>query len=692
MIPAQVAGAPCTDQLQKIAYPQLMDEASVEEVPYSGPPITISNFDDAQPYSMSLDECVRMALSNSKVMQKLGGAVVASPNAVTTLYDQAIVETGPQSVEAALSQFDAQLTSSFNYNRSERVFNNLFFGGGAPALTSNTSAFRFQVSKQAANGSTLTLRNLTDYNRNSSPANAFGSVYDLVNQLEFRQPLGRGAGTQVNRIAGPNAVPGQFNGVLISRIRSDISLGAFESAVRDLVRDVETNYWELYFAYRNLDTILEARDSARSTWENRKLRLESGVGRPDDEAQARQQFFAFEIQAQSALVGRGQGQLGVFGAERNLRRLMGLPPVDGRIIRPSSEPAVAPVAFDWDASRDQALTRRVELRQQKWSVRQRELELIASRQLNKWQFDLIGNYGWRGFGDNLIGSRDRITGSAIDNLTEGDLDDWQLGFEVNGPLGKRAGHLAVRNAELNLIRSRTILAEQERQIQHDLNAAFTEVDRAFVTMKSSFNSRIASQDELEPKRKRVEEGKDQVFFLLDAQQRLATAESNIHRSIADYNLAILNFHFSTGNLLSRYNIQLTEGPWSENAQARAAVKAGRLKASDRCCKDTSAVSQGTFNQHSSAVSYIPTTDSGASNQSTVFEQAEQESDVEEVEPVEIDESPLGREDLELEKMELEKLESQLKMDDASISRPVVNPKASGFLSGLADRFNPRARR
>ena len=207
MIPAQVAGAPCTDQLQKIAYPQLMDEASVEEVPYSGPPITISNFDDAQPYSMSLDECVRMALSNSKVMQKLGGAVVASPNAVTTLYDQAIVETGPQSVEAALSQFDAQLTSSFNYNRSERVFNNLFFGGGAPALTSNTSAFRFQVSKQAANGSTLTLRNLTDYNRNSSPANAFGSVYDLVNQLEFRQPLGRGAGTQVNRIAGPNAVP-----------------------------------------------------------------------------------------------------------------------------------------------------------------------------------------------------------------------------------------------------------------------------------------------------------------------------------------------------------------------------------------------------------------------------------------------------------------------------------------------------
>ncbi len=684
VIPAQCAGAPCTDQLQKIAVPQLMDEACLEETPYTGPPITISNFEQAEPWDLSLDECVRSALANSKVMQKVGGVVVSSPAAVSTLYDQAIVESGPQSVEAALSAFDAQLTSSFNYNRSERVFNNLFFGGGAPSLISNTSAFRAQLSKQSANGSTFTIRSLTDYNRNSSPANAFGSVYDLVNQLEFRQPLGRGAGTAVNRIAGPNAVAGQYNGVLISRIRSDISLSDFESAVRNLVRDVETNYWELYFAYRNLDTILEARDSARSTWENRKLRLDNGVGRPDDEAQARQQFFAFEVQAQSALAGRGQGQLGVFGAERNLRRLMGLPPVDGRIIRPSSEPVVAPIAFDWEASREQALSRRVELRRQKWTIRQRELEMIAARQLNKWQFDVVGNYGWRGFGDNLFGSRDRVSGSAVEDLTSGDLDDWQLGFEMNGPLGKRAGHLAVRNAELNLIRARTILAEQERQIQHDLNAAFTEVDRSFVSMKSSFNSRIASQDELEPKRKRVEEGKDQVFFLLDAQQRQATAESNIHRSIADYNLAILAYHFSTGNLLSRFNIQLTEGPWSENAQARASVKAGRIEPGENCCNDTPPVSTGEFNQQSATASYIPTQEMNGYEQGVTYQESgdvgSKSDNANESEPIEIEEEPSTDDD------------SLLDFDDASSSSPRVNPNAKGFLSGVAEKLNPRRRR
>jgi outer membrane protein TolC len=685
VIPQQNVSVPCADQLQKIEVPQLMDEACLEETPYTGPPITISNFEQAQPWDISLDECVGMALANSKVMQKLGGVVVNSPNAVSTLYDQAIFESSIQGVENSLSAFDTQLASSFNYNRSERVFNNPFLGGGAPALTSNTSSFLLQMSKQAANGSTFTLRNRTDYNRNSSPVNAFGSVYDMVNQLEFRQPLGRGAGTLVNRIAGPNAIAGQYNGVLISRIRSDVSLAAFETAVRNLVRDVETNYWELYFAYRNLDTILEARDSARSTWENRKLRLENGVGRPDDEAQARQQFFAFEVQAQAALAGRGQGQLGVFGAERNLRRLLGLPPVDGRMIRPSSEPVVAPIAFDWDTSQNQALSRRVELRTQKWDIRQRELELIAARQLNKWQFDVVGNYGFRGFGDNLFGSRDRINGSAVRNLTSGDLDDWQLGFEVNGPLGRRSGHLAVRNAELNLIRSRTILAEQERQIQHDLNAAFTEVDRAFVSMKSNFNSRIASQDELEPKRKRVEEGKDQVFFLLDAQQRQATAESNIHRAIADYNLAILGYHFATGSLLSRYNIQLTEGPWSENAQSRASVKAGRLKPADSCCPDTTPVSSGEFNQRAASAAYIPAIEQGTFNEQTVYQERPDTEAVEDEPPaIELDKAPL---------------ESGSDLDDLKLdstrnpsSTPIVDPKAKGFLSGIVDRIGSRSRR
>jgi outer membrane protein TolC len=592
----------CSDVYQQIETPVLddcgcdgaCDGCGSDPLLVSLPPVTISNFHDQEAWELTVDECVHTALSSSKVMQKLGGVVTSSPAAVTTLYDQAINETSNGSVEAALSAFDTQLTSGLFFNHSERAFNNVFFGGGVPALTTDAATFQTDLQKTTAAGTRFTLRNQIDYNRNNSPVNQFGSAYDWLNLVEVRQPLWRGAGTAVNRIAGPNAVTGVYNGVLISRVRSDISLADFERSVRDLIRDVERSYWELYFAYHDLHTRLEARDAAREVWENRKLRFENGIGRPDDEAQARQQYFTFQAQSETALTGTTIGQPGVLGAERTMRRLLGLAPVDGRLIRPTSDPAIAPVVLDWDQSQEIALDRRVEIRRQQWSVKQRELELFASRKLNQWQLDFVGQYGFRGFGDNLFGSRDRPNGSAFDNLINGDLDDWQLGVELGGAIGNRRGHVAIRNAELNLAREKTILKEQKRQLLHDLNAAFVEVDRSMAAIRTSYNSNVAVQEELIPKRKRVDAGQDEVFFLLDTQQRATSAASNVHRAIANYNLALIEYDFACGRLLQRHGISLEEGPWDresiENSVRRAPHYVAR--GPNVCDRDLAPISAG----------------------------------------------------------------------------------------------------
>lgn len=655
---ASTVCTPCARQLQQIETPRLdCDTSSDGDELITGPPVTIGNYRDVAAWDLSVDQCVEMALANSKILQKLGGVVVSSPEASRTLFDQAIQETGALSVENALSAFDAELNSSFVYGRSERIFNNAFLGGGAGNLVSNTSRFQTELSKQTASGASFAVRNLTDYNRNNSPVNLFGSAYDMVNQMEFRQPLLRNRGTAVNRIAGPNATAGQYNGVLIRRIRSDISLADFQLAVRDLVRDVEQNYWELHFAYRDLDTKLAARESSRETWENRKLRFDEGLGRPDDEAQARQQYYNFDNQAKNALAGTGNGQLGVLGAERALRRLMGVTSADGRLIRPITDPVQAPIGFDWQLSQQQALQQRVELNRQKWSIRQRELELLAAKALNQWRFDFVGQYGFRGFGDNLLGSRSRPNGSAVDSLAQGNLDDWQLGVELGGPIGNRAGHLAIRNAELNLVRERAILKEQQRQILHDLNAAYTEVDRALEAMKSTFNSRVAAFDELEPKRRRVEEGQDQVFFLLDAQQRTATAESSVHRAVADYNQALLNYVYTSGAMLSRYNVRLTEGQWSQWAEDRSLVKSGYRENQPKvaCLNDICPVSNGAFNQDADVMPMLLPVETVVTPQPT-RRKSEEQSDEED------------RDELDLENLESDD------GDDGEEARASVRPE------------------
>ena len=105
-----------------------------------------------------------------------------------------------------------------------------------------------------------------------------------------------------NRIAGPGATPGVINGVLIARIRTDVSIADFEMGLRDFVSNVENAYWDLYYAYRDLDAKIKARDIALDTWRRIQALNEAGRrgGEAEKEAQAREQYYRFQEQVQIA--------------------------------------------------------------------------------------------------------------------------------------------------------------------------------------------------------------------------------------------------------------------------------------------------------------------------------------------------------------------------------------------------------
>ena len=92
-------------------------------------------------------------------------------------------------------------------------------------------------------------------------------------------------------------------------------------------------------------------------------------------------------------------------------------------------------------------------------------------------------------------------------------------------------------------------------------------------IRTSYNSNVAVQEELVPKQKRVDAGQDEVFFLLDTQQRATSAASAVHRAIANYNQALIGYDFECGRLLERHGITLEEGPWDNASVANANRKA-----------------------------------------------------------------------------------------------------------------------
>lgn len=585
------------------------------------PPRTLSSIDEARFRDVAIDEVIQIGLANSTVLRDLGGAVLQSPESTLTTYDPAIQETDPSGgVEAALSAFDAQFATSLFSEKNDRAINNQFFGGGTFILVQDAAVHQMQLSKRSVSGTQLAARQITEYDSSNAPGNRFPSAWTVMLETEVRHPLLQGSGMQFNRIAGPSQTPGVYNGVLVARLNTDVQLAEFEAAVRNLASNLENAYWDLYFAYRDLDAKIAARDTALDTWRRIRALYEAGRrgGEAEKEAQAREQYFRFQEEVENALSGRlidgtrtGNGSLagtfrgngGVLVAERRLRRLMNLSASDGELLRPSSEPIVADVVFDWDRVKLEAADRRVELRRQKWAIRRRELELIASKNFLLPRLDAVGRYRWRGFGRDLIDSGGpplpRFE-NAWEDLATGDFQEWQLGVELTVPIGYRQAHAGVRNAELLLARERALLCDQQQEVIHDAAGAVAEVDRAAAVLKTTYNRLVATTQQLAAIQAAFEADKAPLDLLLDAQQRLAEADSRYFRSLAEYAVAIKNVHFAKGTLLDYDGVYLSEGGWPGKAQADAARREslrGDPKPLNYASSRAPVTSRGVFDQH-----------------------------------------------------------------------------------------------
>ncbi len=558
-----------------IEYPDVRTQPN--QLAISAPrPLTIENPSELETWDLSLQEALAIAMRSSEVIRALGGSVVQAPQGTPTTLDPALTEANPQAgVEAALSAFDAQVSTQLFWQKNNRPNNTVFLAFLPQALQQTSGNFASEIRKRTATGAQFAFRHNIIYDNNNSPARLFASDFTGFFEAEWRQPLMQGAGTTFNRIAGPTNVVGSYNGVLIARINADISLADFEQGIIQLTSDVETAYWELYFAYRALDAQVKGRENALRTWQrvNELQKVSARGGEADAEAQARSQFYLFESQVNEALA----GNTGLYAAEQNLRYVLGLAPSDGKLIKPSDTPIQAEVVSDWERALGDAITQRVEIRRQKWNIKRRELELVAARLNRRPRLDALTQYRWRGLGDHFIGSRNPTNSfeSVYQNIFEGDYQEWQAGVELSYPVGFRQASAAVRHAQLSLARECAILREQELRISHDLSTAQRQVARSYLQVQTNFNRVEADRLQVDVLRNRYERGLININFLLQAQQQLAASENSYYRSLVDYSLAIRDFHRQKGSLLAFNQVFLSEAGWAEDAY-RDAYQRGRF--------------------------------------------------------------------------------------------------------------------
>lgn len=466
---------------------------------------------------LSLEECISYALANSQpaVTDQNGNRVRPRSASLTNQVD---------GVEGALSEFDAQMS----------------------------------ISKKTANGGVATLRSQSISSFNNIPTQPtavgkFGQAvpteYSQILDEHVQHPFLRARGGSVNRFP-----------IASARINKEVAIGQIEERTRNLVRDIEFAYWDLFVAYFNVDTARTAVDSAANTWKNAKLNSSAN----DAKAQASVTYHQFRAQLDAAIAGGPTTGPGLFGREQNLRLLMGWDTNDGRLIRPSDKPAIGRAVFDWDAARDETLRRNSEIRRQRWVIKQRELELMSAKSQTLPNVYESLNYRWLGVGNSLIdcqsGNQPIPNGlpSAFEELFGSNYHEGGIRMEYNPkPFGSRRLLYDVKNKQLALAREHRILEAKEIAAVHRLSALLHQVEIFHKEMTQQLQAFNAAKTLVHISQAKFDAGDSSdadatIDNLLRAQQCRSTSGQNYTRALAEYNKSLVEIHAIKGSLLE-YN-------------------------------------------------------------------------------------------------------------------------------------------
>jgi outer membrane protein TolC len=602
----------------EIEHPRV-DEPTPETVAVTQRPRQLGDRSRDEIWDMSLAEAIHLALVNNKIVRTRGdfrapaSQLYSNPNGIPSVYDPAIADSGVlfgvRGVEAALSAFDTSFSSSMLWGHNSAFQNNSFLAGGLQGggiLNQDIGVFNAGLQKTFAYGGTVSLNQNWNYLWTDQKAQLFPSVYSGNAIMNYSQPLWAGAGTEFTRIAGPfstsggaagfgstgatfqgasggssatglAAVSGVSQGVTIARINTDISVTDFEIQVRNMLKDVEDVYWDLYLAYRTYDTTVEARNSFLRSW--RFAHANKGVGKFSDldEAQAREAYFQGRVATEDALQN-------LYNLETQLRRMCGLPSADNRVIRPSDDPSTAEFKPDWNICLVEALTRREELRKQKWNLKSLELQMTAAESVANPQLNFVSSYQLNGFGNNLFGldsggAQAPGLQSAYQTLMSANQTGWTMGVQFNMPLGLRFALSQVRNYELRVAKAREVLGLQELEIAHELTTTFQNIAWRYQTAQTNFNRWQIAEVQVPGRENRYKTGVPGIdtSILLDqwltARRNAANAEVTFYTSVVEFNKAISDLHFRKGTLLEINNVHLAEGAWTPEAYKDALRRA-----------------------------------------------------------------------------------------------------------------------
>lgn len=498
---------------------------------------------------------LRDYVSDGKLRLGLHDAIVLTlENNSAVRVQEAQVETDKFALLRTYQPFDPQLQGIFNVNRISSAGTNQLQGVGASAnstLNSLTQSGQINYTQTFQTGTNLSVGLGSIKNSTNSTFYFFNPYFSSTLNFQFSQPLLR------NRGLFPNRAP-----VIIARRVLQQSRASFEAQVNDAILAAVTQYWAVVQARGNLEVERKSLEAADVSYQRDKRALELGALPPLD-------IYRSESEVASRRVQMIQGEYALKQTEDALRVTIGASqdPYFRALdldLTEKPDPEGELRSIDAASALQQAQAQRPEFLAARYALDNDDTSIRLARNHLKPDLFLTGFYQSNGLGGDQFSL---TTGQLISQGGFNSSFSQLFGFgfpgyggtlTLNLPLKNRAAQAELGSALASRHRDLYSAQQVQEQVVLDVSNSVHRLEEAKLTLAAGKTALDLAQKALVAEQRKYELGAQTIFFVLDAQTRLAEAESSMLQAQVGYQIAVAAVDHAAGGLLQPYRVQVAE--------------------------------------------------------------------------------------------------------------------------------------
>ena len=490
---------------------------SQTQVQLQQPPATAP---DVPTLQLTLDEAVKRALDNNN--------------------DIAVARFNPELSEQSLlsyrGYYDPYLFSSVSHSSSDTKGTNAFSGGTTVNNKRDLWNFGAAVPLSPTGGS-LQLAFNNNKQSTNSVFSTFNPTFNSNLNLSLTQPLLRNL-----RIDQPR------NQLRIARKNREISDVQFHATIVNTVANVKGYYYDLIYAFDNLEAARQNLELARRLLNENEIRVKVGTMAPLDVVTAQAEVASREVDVITAENTLAQ-------AQDNLKQAIfpaNDPAMWGTQVIPVDRPGADPMPVDTDAAVRSALQNRTDVVSARKNIEIADYNVQYSRGQLLPQLDLVASYGGAGAGGTQLIREPALGGPVVSTIPGGygdalsnvfgrDYPTWTVGANISYSIPNRGAKAAAASSRISRDQALASFRRLEMQVAADVRTAARGVESGFKTVASTRAARVLAEQRLDAEEKKFAAGMSTNYLVTQAQRDLALARVNELRAISEYRKSLVNF-------------------------------------------------------------------------------------------------------------------------------------------------------